>query len=63
VSIIGARTEELIILQEEMNAVSDELLICTDNGSFGRNALVTDLLEEVLQRETPGIVVAIDPCP
>jgi len=63
VSIIGARTEELIILREEMNAVSDELLICTDNGSFGRNALVTDLLEEVLKRETPGIVVAIGPVP
>jgi ferredoxin--NADP+ reductase len=46
-----------------MNAVSDELLICTDNGSFGRNALVTDLLEEVLKRETPGIVVAIGPVP
>ncbi len=54
VSIIGARTEEFIILREEMDAVSDELLICTDNGSFGRNALVTDLLEEVLKKETPG---------
>jgi len=63
VSIIGARTEEFIILQEEMDAVSDELLICTDNGSFGRNALVTDLLEEVLKKETPGIVVAIGPVP
>jgi len=63
VSIIGARTEELIILQEEMDAVSDELLICTDDGSLGRNALVTDLLEEVLKRETPGIVVAIGPVP
>ena len=46
-----------------MDAVSDELLICTDNGSFGRNALVTDLLEEVLKKETPGIVVAIGPVP
>ena len=45
------------------DAVPDELLICTDNGSFGRNALVTDLLEEVLKRETPGIVVAIGPVP
>ncbi len=63
VSIIGARTKEFIILQEEMEAVSDELLICTDNGSFGRNALVTDLLEEVLKRETPGVVVAIGPVP
>lgn len=63
VSIIGARTEEFIILREEMDAVSDELLICTDNGSFGRNALVTDLLEEVLKKENPGIVVAIGPVP
>lgn len=63
VSIIGARTQELIILQEEMDAVSDELLICTDDGSLGRSALVTDLLEEVLKRETPGIVVAIGPVP
>ncbi len=63
VSIIGARTEEFIILREEMDAVSDELLICTDNGSFGRNALVTDLLVEVLKKETPGIVVAIGPVP
>jgi ferredoxin--NADP+ reductase len=63
VSIIGARTGELLILQEEMAAVSDELLICTDDGSFGRNALVTDLLEEVLKRETPGVVVAIGPVP
>jgi ferredoxin--NADP+ reductase len=63
VSIIGARTGELLILQEEMAAVSDELLICTDDGSLGRNALVTDLLEEVLKRETPGVVVAIGPVP
>ncbi len=63
VSIIGARTKELVILQEEMAAVSDELLICTDDGSLGRKALVTELLVEALQRETPGLVVAIGPVP
>lgn len=63
ISIIGARSEELIILREEMDAVSDELQICTDNGSFGRSALVTELLEEVLKEETPGVVVAIGPVP
>lgn len=63
VSIIGARTKELVILQVEMAAVSDVLLICTDDGSLGRKALVTDLLEEALQRETPGLVVAIGPVP
>ena len=63
VSIIGARTKELVILQEEMAAVSDVLLICTDDGSLGRKALVTELLEEVLQRENPGLVMAIGPVP
>ena len=63
VSIMGARTKELVILREEMAAVSDVLLICTDDGSLGQKALVTQLLEEVLQRETPGLVVAIGPVP
>ncbi|MCX6677384.1 MAG: sulfide/dihydroorotate dehydrogenase-like FAD/NAD-binding protein [Methanothrix sp.] len=63
VSIIGARTAELVILREEMAAVSDELLICTDDGSLGRKALVTELLMEALQKETPGLVVAIGPVP
>ena len=63
VSIIGARSRELVILREEMAAVSDELLICTDDGSLGRKALVTELLEEALQKETPGLVVAIGPVP
>lgn len=63
VSIIGARTEEMVILREEMAAVSDELLICTDDGSLGRKAMVTELLEEALEKETPGLVVAIGPVP
>jgi len=61
VSIMGARTKDLVILQEEMANVSDVLMICTDDGSLGRKAFVTDLLEEALQRETPGLVVAIGP--
>ncbi|MBN1236614.1 MAG: sulfide/dihydroorotate dehydrogenase-like FAD/NAD-binding protein [Methanotrichaceae archaeon] len=61
VSIIGARNKELVILKEEMASVSDELLICTDDGSLGRKALVTELLEEALQKETTGLVVAIGP--
>jgi len=63
VSIMGARTKELVILHEEMAAVSDVLLIGTDDGSLGQKALVTKLLEEALQRETPGLVVAIGPVP
>ena len=63
ISIIGARNEELIILRREMETVSDELLVCTDTGTIERNALVTDLLMEVLDRETPDVVVAIGPVP
>ncbi|HPT38089.1 MAG TPA: sulfide/dihydroorotate dehydrogenase-like FAD/NAD-binding protein [Methanothrix sp.] len=63
ISIIGARTKELAILRDEMAEASDELLICTDDGSLGRKLLVTDVLREVLQREAPGLVVAIGPVP
>jgi ferredoxin--NADP+ reductase len=49
ICILGARSKELLIMEEEMNAVSDELLICTDDCSRGRSALVTELLE-VLSR-------------
>ncbi|MDD1741289.1 MAG: sulfide/dihydroorotate dehydrogenase-like FAD/NAD-binding protein [Methanothrix sp.] len=61
ISIMGARTAELVILKEEMAAVSDDLLICTDDGSLGRKALVTELLKEVLERERPDLVVAVGP--
>lgn len=50
ISIIGARSRELLILEEEMRAVSDELLISTDDGSYGHKGFVTDLLAEVLRR-------------
>jgi ferredoxin--NADP+ reductase len=63
ICILGARSKELLILEDEMNAVSDELLICTDDGTRGRSALVTELLEEVLRTERPGIAVAIGPVP
>ncbi|MCG0277622.1 MAG: sulfide/dihydroorotate dehydrogenase-like FAD/NAD-binding protein [Thermanaeromonas sp.] len=50
ISIIGARNRELLILEEEMRAVSDELLVATDDGSYGRKGFVTELLDEVLRR-------------
>ncbi|HOV81737.1 MAG TPA: sulfide/dihydroorotate dehydrogenase-like FAD/NAD-binding protein [Methanothrix sp.] len=66
ISILGAREARLVILKDEMAAVSDEVLICTDDGSLGRKGLVTELLQEVLGREElkeakPGLVVAIGP--
>lgn len=50
ISIIGARTKELLILEEEMRAVSDELIVCTDDGSYGRKGFVTQALTEVIEQ-------------
>lgn len=60
--IIGARTRDLIILQEEMDAVADEFIICTDDGSYGRKGLVTQPLKDICERiYAPDMVIAIGP--
>lgn len=62
ISILGARNKELLILEEDFKAVSDELIIVTDDGSYGRKALVTQPLDEICQKpEKPALVVAIGP--
>lgn len=48
ISILGARTRELILLQEEMKSVSTEVLTVTDDGSSGRKGLVTDELKRLI---------------
>jgi ferredoxin--NADP+ reductase len=63
ICILGARSVERLILEKEMLAVSDEFMVCTDDGSYGRRALVTDLLKEVLAEEKPELVVGIGPVP
>ena len=47
-SIIGARTKELLILENEMRATSDELFVMTDDGSYGQHGFVTQKLEELI---------------
>jgi ferredoxin--NADP+ reductase len=60
--ISGARTKELIILEKEMKAIADEFIICTDDGSYGRKALVTAPLKELCEQvPKPDIVIAIGP--
>ena len=64
--ISGARTKELLIMQEEMAALADEHVVVTDDGSAGRKALVTEPLKALCAAEGPGsikpdIVVAIGP--
>ncbi len=61
VTIMGARSHELLILEDEMKALSDELIICTDDGSYGRKALVTEPLKELCDAGVPNEVVGIGP--
>jgi len=64
VAIIGARTEELIILEEEMRSVSDELFLATDDGSKGRKGFVSDVLKGLIQEGRHfDLAVAIGPVP
>jgi len=49
-SIIGARNKALLFWEDKMRAVSDELIVCTDDGSKGRKALVTEPLKELLEQ-------------
>ncbi|MBQ4106093.1 MAG: sulfide/dihydroorotate dehydrogenase-like FAD/NAD-binding protein [Lentisphaeria bacterium] len=60
--IVGARSRELVILEPELRAFADEFILCTDDGSAGRKALVTEPLKEICEREEhPDLVVAIGP--
>ena len=49
ISIIGARNQSLLFWEDKMRAVSDELIVCTDDGSYKRKALVTEPLKELLE--------------
>ena len=62
ISILGARSKELLVLEDEFAQISNELIITTDDGSYGRKALVTEPLKELCQRDKkPDIVFAIGP--
>lgn len=61
-SVVGFRNTDLVILQEEFEAVSDKLVIMTDDGSSGRKGLVTDALKELIESgEQYDEVIAIGP--
>ena len=64
ISIIGARSKNLLILEDEMRTVSDELLVTTDDGSYVRKGFTSDVLKEVINRnEKIDLVLAIGPVP
>ena len=61
-SILAARTKDLLIFEDRMRAASDEVIVCTDDGSYGRKDLVTAPLKELCESATPpDRVIAIGP--
>jgi len=64
ISIIGARTKDLLILEDEMTRVSNSLKVSTDDGSYGVHGFVSDILQDVIDQGTNiNLVVAIGPVP
>jgi len=62
-TILGARSERYLILEDKMSKVSHELKICTDDGSKGHHGFVTDELKKLLENGDVSQVVAIGPVP
>jgi ferredoxin/flavodoxin---NADP+ reductase len=64
ISIIGARSKELVILEREMREVSDALMITTDDGTYAEKGFVTDKLRQLIDRGVPiDLVLAVGPIP
>jgi len=61
ISVLAARTKDLIILEEQVRAVSDEVVIMTDDGSYGTKGLVTNGVENIINREKVDMCVTIGP--
>ena len=61
ITVLAARNKDLIILHDQLAAVSDEVIVMTDDGSMGQKGLVTDGVEQVIQREQVDKCVTIGP--
>ena len=61
ITVLAGRSKDLIILEQEMRDSSDEVIIMTDDGSYGRKGLVTEGVEEVIKREKVDKCFAIGP--
>ena len=61
--IAGFRSKDIVILEEEMKAVSNNLYITTDDGSYGHKGFVTDVLKDLISKDTYDLVIAIGPIP
>ncbi len=63
ITIIGARTKELLIMVDELRQASDEVIVMTDDGSLGRKGLVTEPLKELMEKQTIDRIFAVGPIP
>ena len=61
VSVIAGRNKDLVILEDEIRASSDEVIIMTDDGSYGKKGLITEGMEDVIKREKVDLAVTIGP--
>jgi len=61
ITVLAARSKDLLILEEEMKEHSDELLVMTDDGSYGEKGLVTHGMEKLIKTEKPDQAVVIGP--
>lgn len=63
IGIIGARTKELVLVEDDMRATCDEVYITTNDGSYGIEGFVTHALEQILAKEEVGAILAVGPVP
>jgi NAD(P)H-flavin reductase len=62
-TILGARSKDLLILENELKGVSDEFYVATDDGSYGRKGFTTDILEELLSKGKYDLAYSVGPIP
>jgi len=62
-TIIGAKSKDILILEEELKNTSDELYVTTDDGSYARKGFTTDVLAELLKKDTYNLIYAVGPIP
>lgn len=64
ITVIGARSKNILFYEEEHKAVADQFFVCTDDGSYGHHGFVSDVLKQLLDRgEDIGMIMAIGPVP
>jgi ferredoxin--NADP+ reductase len=64
IAIVGSRTKDLLILEDEMRGASHDLRVTTDDGSYGHHGFVTDVLRQILdERKDVKLIVGIGPVP